>query len=170
MMRKGDEPTATAGPILGRGSVGAVTLLTSGGASSGPPRDGQLARMFDRVQGAKDRTICRQPFPRRQSTVALPTAQSAWGVWQRLHRLVSLSGLGWAFVAAAVLWELFALDLSQCAGCGWDKGGFFVAWGLGILAFGFCLRTSMKRRAISGLFLGVNILVVSVLALVVGTR
>ncbi|HQT95358.1 MAG TPA: hypothetical protein PK435_12035 [Thermoanaerobaculaceae bacterium] len=126
--------------------------------------------MFDRVQGATDQTICRQPFPRRQSTVALPTAQSARGVWQRLHRLVSLSGLGWAFVVTAVLWELFALDFSQCAGWGWDKGGFFFAWGLGILAFGFCLRTSMTRRAISGLFLGVNILVVSVLALIVGMR
>ena len=91
-------------------------------------------------------------------------------MWQRLHRFVSLSGLGWAFVVAAVLWELFALDLYQCAGWGWDKGGFFFAWGLGILAFGCCLRTSRKRPAVSGLFLGVNILVMSVLALVVGTR
>jgi hypothetical protein len=82
----------------------------------------------------------------------------------------SLSGLGWAFVAAAVLWEPFAIDLSRCAGWGWEKGGFFFAWGLGILAFGVCLRIRSERRAISGLFLGVNILVVGVLALVVGTR
>ncbi len=96
--------------------------------------------------------------------------KSARGLRRKLHRLVSLSGWGWAFVAAAVLWELFALDLSQCAGWGWDKGGFFFAWGLGTLAFGFCLRASRKRPAVARLFLGVNILVVSVLALVVATR
>jgi len=170
MKRRGDEPTVTAGPMLGRGNVGGVILVTSVGAIPGSARDGQPAKMFDRVQSATDHTIRRQPLPRRQSTVALPTAQSARGVWQRLHRLVSLSGLGWAFVVAAVLWELFALDFSQCAGWGWDKGGFFFAWGLGILAFGFCLRRRGKRPAVSALFLGVNILVVSVLALVVGTR
>ncbi len=105
-----------------------------------------------------------------ESMVARPTTRSARGSSQRLRRFVSLSGLGWAFVVAAVLWELFALDLSQCAGWGWDKGGLFFAWGLGILAFGCCLRTSGKRRAVSGLFLGVNILVVSVLAFIVGMR
>lgn len=170
MKRKGDEPTVTAGPMLGRGNVGGVTLVTSVGAIPGSPRDGQPAKVFDRVQGATDHAIRRQSLPRGRSTVALPTAESARGVWQRLHRLVSLSGLGWAFVVAAVLWELFALDLSQCAGWGWDKGGFFFAWGLGIFAFGCCLRTSKKRPAVSALFLGVNILVVGVLALVVGTR
>ncbi len=105
-----------------------------------------------------------------EAMVAHPATGSARGVGQRLHRLVNLSGLGWAFVAAAVLWELFALDLSQCAGWGWDKGGFFFAWGLGILVFGCCLRASRKRRAVSGLFLGVNILFVSVLAFIVGMR
>lgn len=106
----------------------------------------------------------------RTSTLLLPTTKSDRSEWQRFHRLVSLSGLGWAFVLAAVLWELFALAFSECAGWGWDKGGFFFAWGLGILAFGFYLRTSTKRPAVSRLFLGVNILVVSVLSLIVATR
>jgi MFS family permease len=100
----------------------------------------------------------------------LPTTKSDRSDRLRFHRLVSLSGLGWAFVLAAVLWELFALAFSQCAGWGWDKGAFFFAWGLGILAFGFYLRTSRKQPAVSRLFLGVNILVVSVLSLVVATR
>jgi hypothetical protein len=85
-------------------------------------------------------------------------------------RLVSLSVLGWAFVFAAVLWELFAYAFSQCAGCGWPKGAFFFLWGLGILVFGFYLRTSPSRPAVSRLFLGVNILMVSVLSLVIATR
>jgi hypothetical protein len=87
-----------------------------------------------------------------------------------LHRLLDLTGLGWAFVVTAVLWELFAFAFSRSAGWGWDKGAFFFAWGLGILALGFFLRTSRKRPAVSRLFLGVNILVVSVLALVIATR
>jgi hypothetical protein len=104
------------------------------------------------------------------STLLLPTTKSDRSEWQPFHRFVSLSGLGWAFLLVAVLWELFALAFSQCAGWGWDKGGFFFAWGLGILAFGFYLGTSRKRPAVSRLFLGVNILVVSVLSLVVATR
>lgn len=87
-----------------------------------------------------------------------------------LRRLVGLSGLGWAFVVVAVAWELFALAFSQRAGWGWDKGAFFFAWGLGILALGFYLRTSRDRPPVSRLFFGVNILVVSVLSLVVATR
>jgi hypothetical protein len=104
------------------------------------------------------------------STLLLPTTKSDRREWQRFRRLVSLSGLGWAFVLTAVLWEVFALAFSQCAGWGWDRGAFFFAWGLGILAFGFYLRTSRKRPAVSRLFLGVNVLVLSVLSLVVATR
>jgi len=100
----------------------------------------------------------------------LATTKSDGNGWQRFHRLVSLSGLGWGFVVTAILWELFALAFSQRAGWGWDKGAFFFAWGLGILAFGFYLKTSRKRPAVSHLFLGVNILVVGVLSLVVATR
>jgi hypothetical protein len=87
-----------------------------------------------------------------------------------LHRIVGLSAFGWAFVAVAVVWELFALAFSQRAGWGWDKGAFFFAWGLGILAFGFYLRTSRNRPPVSRLFFGVNILMVSVLSLVVAAR
>jgi hypothetical protein len=104
------------------------------------------------------------------STPLGPTAKSDREEWQWLLRLVSLSGLGWAFVLVAVLWESFAVALSRCAGSGWDKGAFFFVWGLGILALGFYLRASRKRPAVSRLFLGVNILVVSVLSLVVATR
>jgi hypothetical protein len=104
------------------------------------------------------------------TTLLLPTTQSDGRQWQGFHRLVGLSGLGWAFVLTAVLWEVFALAFSQCAGWGWDKGAFFFAWGLGVFAFGFYLRTSRKRSGVSGLFLGVNILVLSVLSLVVATR
>jgi hypothetical protein len=104
------------------------------------------------------------------STMLLPTATSDRSEAHWLHRLVGLSILGWAFVLAAVLWELFALAFSQCSGCGWAKAAFFFTWGLGVLAFGFFLRTGRERPAVSRLFLGVNILVVSVLSLVVATR
>jgi len=77
--------------------------------------------------------------------------------------------LGWAFVLVGFLWELFALAFSHYAGWGWDNGAFFFAWGLGILAFGFFLRTSRKGQAVSRLFLAVNILMVSVLSMVVAT-
>jgi hypothetical protein len=106
----------------------------------------------------------------RTSRLLLPTTKSDRSEWQRFHRLISLSGLGWAFVLVGVLWELFALAFSQCAGWGWDKGAFFFAWGLGILTFGFFLRTSRKWPAVSRLFLAVNILMVSVLSMVVATR
>lgn len=113
------------------------------------------------------------PFPADEAvvpTVLLSPARSDRSAWQRLHRLVDLSGLGWAFVLAAVGWELFALAFCQCAGWGLDKGAFFLAWGLGILAFGIWLRPSRQRPAVSRLFLGMNILVMSVLSLVVATR
>ena len=104
------------------------------------------------------------------STMPGPTTRSRTGEWEWLRRLVGLSGLGWAFVLTAVCWELFAVALSLCAGWGWDRGAGFFAWGLGILALGFYLRTSRQRPAVSRLFLGVNILVVGVLSLVVATR
>ena len=104
------------------------------------------------------------------SSVPGPTTRSRTGEWEWLRRFVGLSGLGWAFVLTAVSWELFAVALSVCAGWGWDKGAGFFAWGLGILVLGFYLRTSRQRPAVSRLFLGVNILVVGVLALVVATR
>ena len=104
------------------------------------------------------------------SALLLSTTGSAQRAWQSLLRLVTLSGLGWAFVLAAVGWELFALAFCQCAGWGLDKGAFFLAWGLGILAFGFWLRPSRQRPAVSRLFLGMNVLVMSVLSLVVATR
>jgi hypothetical protein len=103
------------------------------------------------------------------STLLLPTSRSDRSEWQWFHRLISLSGLGWAFVLVGVLWELFALAFSHYAGWGWDNGAFFFAWGLGILTFGFFLRTSRKRQAVSRLFLAVNILMVSVLSMVVAT-
>ena len=70
----------------------------------------------------------------------------------------------------AGLWELFAVAFSRSAGWGWDRGAFFFAWGLGLLAFGFFLRTTRKRTGVSSLFLGVNILLLSVLSLVVATK
>jgi len=106
----------------------------------------------------------------RGSTVLLPIAKNDPSGWQRLHRLISPSGLGWAFVLVGVLWGLFAFAFSQCDGCGWDKGRFFFAWSLGILAFGFCLRTTRKRPTVSRFFLAVNIFMVSVLSMVVATR
>ena len=86
-----------------------------------------------------------------------------------LHRLVGLSAFGWAFVAVAVVWEVFALAFSRCVGCGWEKGAFFFAWGLAILAFGFYLKKSRERPPVSRLFFGVNVLMVSVLSLIVAT-
>lgn len=105
----------------------------------------------------------------RTSTLLLPFAKSDRSQWQWFYRLVTLSGLGWAFVVLAAVWEIFALVFSQRAGFGLDKGAFFFAWGLGTLVLGFYLRTSRKRPAVSRLFLGVNILVLSVLSLVVAT-
>jgi hypothetical protein len=90
--------------------------------------------------------------------------------WARLRRIVNLSVLGWAFVLAAVLWELFAIAFSRCAGWGWDRGAFFFVWGLGVLAFGFYLRIGRRRSGVSGLFLGMNILVLGVFSLVLATR
>ena len=104
------------------------------------------------------------------STLPLATTEGYRSDWQWLHRLVDLSGLGWAFVVTAVLWELFAFAFTRSAGWGWDRGAFFFAWGLGILALGFFLRTSRRRTAVSRLFLGMNIFMVSVLSLVVATR
>lgn len=104
------------------------------------------------------------------SPLLLPTPQRERSDWSWFHRVVGLSGLGWAFVSAAVLWELFAVTLCRCAGWGWDRGGLFFAWGLAVLAFGLYLRTSRERPAVSRLFLGVNFLVVGVLSVVVATR
>lgn len=103
------------------------------------------------------------------STLVAAATRSGRSGWPRLHRFVSLSGLGWAFVIASVLWECFALAFSERAGWGWDKGAFFFAWGLGILALGFCLRTSPIRPACSRCFLGANVVVLAVLGLVVAT-
>jgi hypothetical protein len=103
-------------------------------------------------------------------TLLVAAASSDRPARRWLLRLVSLSVLGWAFVLAAVLWGRFAYAFSHCAGCGWREGGFFFAWGLGILVFGFFLRASRERPAASRLFLGANILVVSVLYLVLATR
>jgi hypothetical protein len=105
------------------------------------------------------------------SSVALaPTEKDDRTWWQQLQRLVGLSDLGWAFVVVAVGWELFAIAFSRTAGWGWNRGAFFFAWGLGILAFGFFLRTSTQHLIVPRLFLGVNILMVSVLSLVVAMR
>jgi hypothetical protein len=104
------------------------------------------------------------------STLPLPTAKVDRSEWSWFHRLVSLSGLGWAFVFVGVFWGLFAIAFSQCDGCGWDRGEYFFAWALGILVFGFCLRTSRKRSAVSNLFLAVNVLMVSILSMLVATR
>lgn len=90
--------------------------------------------------------------------------------WHAIRRVVSLSGLGWAFVLVAVSWESFAVALARCAGCSWDQWALFFGWGLGTLAFGLNLRSDSKRPALSRLFLGVNVIVVGVLSLVVATR
>jgi hypothetical protein len=147
----------------------------------------QPASRLEPQQSASPRVLRSKPLPARflppnlesnrifanrarPSTLLLPTATSDWSDWQWFHRLIGLSVLGWAFVVVAVGWELFALAFSQCAGWGWDKGAFFFAWGLGILTFGFYLRTSTQQPVVSRLFLGMNILVVSVCSLVVATK
>lgn len=156
MRGRGYGPTAAAGLVLGHGGVAGVALLAPRFALPRPPLDAWPFTLL--ADGGWTATLPRPAAPIR------PAAR------QRLHRLVNLSGLGWTFVAAAVLWELFALAFSQCAGWAWDKGAFFFAWGLGIHAFGFFLRRSRKRPAVSRLFLGVNVLILGVLSLVVATR
>jgi hypothetical protein len=94
-------------------------------------------------------------------------AQLARRGWQLVRQRLSLSGLGWALVAAAMFWLVFAFVFSQRAGWGWDKGAFFFVWGLGVLALGFCLRSRVHRPGFSRLFLGVNVLVLGVLSLMV---
>jgi hypothetical protein len=156
MKRRGYGPTAVRSQDLRQGGIGAVAVSAPRVALPGPP-------------------ICAWPFTLladERWTPALPLSATAalQSSRQWLHRLVNLSGVGWTLVTVAVLWELFALAFSECAGWAWDKGAFFFAWGLGVLAFGFCLRRSTKRPAASRLFLGVNILVLGVLSLVVATR
>lgn len=95
----------------------------------------------------------------------------SWRMDRRLFsRVVSFSGLGWAFVFAAVCWVLFAVIFSQRAGWGSDRGAPFFAWSLGILVLGFCSKRMEERPAVPRLFLGMNLLVVSVLTMVVATR
>ena len=156
MKRRGYGTTAAGSMDLWHGGVASGALLAPQAALSGPPFD---AWPFTLIADA-----------RLAPTLPLPATRDGRSAWQGLHRLVNLSGLGWSFVAAAVLWELFALVFSECAGWAWNNGAFFFAWGLAILAFGFCLRRTRKRPAVSRLFLGVNILVLSVLSLVVATR
>lgn len=143
-------------------------------ASLRAPRPGSLhagplppIRKNKRPRTGRDRLLAQGTWI---STVLLPTATNNRSDWQRLHRFVSLSGLGWAFVLVAGFWELFAVVFSRFVGWGWDKGAFFFAWGLGILALGFCLRTRPQRPAFSGFFLGVNVIMLGVLSLVVATR
>ena len=144
MKREGGGPAPPSGVILGRDGVGAVALPAPRGARPVMRPGRRLARPLEPA-GARDR-------------------------WHAIQRVVGLSGLGWAFVLVAVFWERFAVAFSRCAGCTWDQGAFFFAWGLGTLAFGFYLRTGRKRPAVSRLFLGVNVLVVSVLSLVVAIK
>ncbi len=156
MNLKADGPTVIGGVILGYEDVGTVGLLAAPDVLSGPSLEDRLAGLLDHVHDAVGRVIPR-PWVSRQQ-------------WQWLHRLVTLSVLGWAFVLAAVSWEVFALTFSHYAGWGWDKGAFFFAWGLGILSCGLYLRPSRKRLANFRLFLGVNLLVLSVLSVVVVTK
>ncbi len=156
MKRSKDTPAVGGDLILEHGDVAVVPILNPLVALSLRPLDPRPAGLL------AEEIWTSMPL--------LPTARSGRTEWPRLQRFVSLSALGWAFVAAAVSWELFALEFSRYAGWGWDKGAFFFAWGLGILGCGFCLRTSRKRPADSHLFLGVNVLVLSVLAIVVATR
>lgn len=156
MNRRGRGPTAAGSLDLRHGGAAVVALLIPGVAVPEPPLDAW-------------------PFTLLADGPEIPTppllaAGDGRRAWQWLQRFVGLSRLGWTFVAAAVLWELFALAFSQCAGWGWDKGAFFFAWGLGLLTFGFFLRRSRKRPAVSRLFLGVNVLVLGVLSLVIATR
>ena len=156
MKRRGYGPTAARSQDLRQVGSGAVAVLAARVALPGPPFDAWPFTLL-----ADERWTPTLPLP---ATAALRSARR----W--LHRLVNLSGLGWTFVTAAVLWELFALVFSQCAGWAWDKGAFFFAWGLGVLAFGFLLRRNRTRPAVSRLFLGVNVLVLGVLSLIVATR
>ena len=195
MRRARDGPTLTEGFILGHDSLKVVTPLAPRSALAGPSRDCRLARSHEPAHGAIERLITwlpasgRVPLPplldghnpdagRSErpaegawaSASTLPTAKSDWSGWRWLRRLFDLSGLGWTFVFSAVCWELFALAFSQRAGWGWDKGVFFFAWGIGVLALGFYLRSNRKRPAVSRLFLGINVLVLGVLSLVVATK
>lgn len=156
MKRRGYGPTAAKSQDLRQGGIGAVAVLAPRVALPGPPFDAWPFTLL-----ADERWTPALPLP---ATAAFRSAR------QWLHRIVNLSGLGWSFVTAAVFWELFALAFSECAGWAWDKGAFFFAWGLGVLAFGFFLRRSRKRPAASRLFLGVNILFLGVLSLIVATR
>ena len=151
-----DTPAASGSLILEHEDVGVEALLGPSVALAGPP-------IYCRPVGLLADGIWTSVPP-------LPTARIDQSEGSPFHRFVSLSGLGWGFVLAAVCWELFALEFSHYAGWGWDKGAFFFAWGLGILVCGFCLRTSRKQPADSSLFLGVNVLVLSVLSIVVATR
>ena len=103
-------------------------------------------------------------------TLVLAPARGDPSEWGRFHRFVSLSVLGWAFVLAAVCWELFAVAFSRRAGWSWDGRTLLFAWGLGILVFGFYQRTGRQRSVVSSLFLGVNMLMLGVLSLVVAMR
>jgi hypothetical protein len=119
------------------------------------------------ARAGRDRVLARGAW----TSPLLPyTPSTHWSEWPRLHRFVDLSALGWAFVLAAVCWEAFAFAFNHYAGWGWDRGAFFFAWGLGILACGFYLRTTRKQPADSHLFLGLNALFLSVLTIVVVTR
>lgn len=156
MERRRDEP-AVAG--------GLTSSLGGGGVVVGhPERAGSPKAPFD-------------PWPftpladrPSTSTCLLPQSGHIRKATQWFRRLVGLSPLGWTFVVAAVFWEIFAIEFSECAGWGWDKGAFFFFWGLGVLAVGFSLRSRRQRPAVSRLFLGMNILVLGVLSLVVATR
>ena len=156
MNRRGRGPTTAGSLDLWHGGAAVVARIIPGVVVPGPPLD---AWPFTLLADG-----------RRIPTLPLPAAGDGRRAWQWLQRFVGLSRLGWTFVAAAVLWELFALAFSQRAGWAWDKGAFFFAWGLGLLAFGFFLRRSRRRPAVSRLFLGVNVLVLGVLSLVIATR
>jgi hypothetical protein len=166
-------PTATEGVILGPEGGGVATLLAPPGALPGPPLDSQLSRALTFVpeetepQSGRGEVLGHGTWT---SPPLLSTPRSHRGEWPRLHRFVDLSALGWAFVLAAVCWEAFAFAFNHYAGWGWDRGAFFFAWGLGILACGFYLRTTRKQPADSRLFLGLNALFLSVLTIVVVTR
>ena len=137
-------PSPPSGVILGGHGAGVVALPAPPGSRSAMQSGRRLARPLAPVRDRGGRHVIR--------------------------RAVSLSGLGWAFLLVAVSWESLAVAFARCSGCSWEQGAFFFAWGLGTLAFGLYLRTDRKRTALSGLFLGVNVLVVSVLSLVVATR
>jgi hypothetical protein len=139
-------PAPPSGVIPGRDGVGVLALpAPRGGPWWAPPSPGRRLA---------------EPFAR--------AGTRSW--WHAIRRLVRVSGLGLAFVLVAVFWEGFAVAFARYADCSWEQGALFFAWGLGMLAFGFCLRPGGKQAAVSRLFLGVNILVVGVLSLVVAVR